>query len=295
MTAPTASESKRPAVAYLRVSTDKQGEDGLGMQAQRDAVHAWADRHGYEIAALFQEVASGALAPDARPAFLAAIARARALARKHRTPAVLIVAKADRATRDNDAFPLGAIERAYRITIQPANEPPRAIGTTADHITQGITSLFGSVERKIIADRTRDALRPIRERLARGEVHTSKAGRTITRLGGPKAGTRELLARAQQVTQAEADARAAAYAKTIQTLRRAGLSLERIAEEMNALEAKTPGAKQHRRNAGRQWYAMSVKRVLDRLARMDQAAAQNGPQGTGQTGDTPGPISTGAP
>jgi DNA invertase Pin-like site-specific DNA recombinase len=50
--------SKR-AVAYIRVSTEKQGEIGIGLEAQRAAIHAYADKAGIEIIELLQDVASG--------------------------------------------------------------------------------------------------------------------------------------------------------------------------------------------------------------------------------------------
>lgn len=50
--------SKR-AIAYIRVSTDKQGEVGIGLDAQRAAIRAYADAAGVEIIEWFQDVASG--------------------------------------------------------------------------------------------------------------------------------------------------------------------------------------------------------------------------------------------
>src|SRR5262245_50342106 len=82
-------------VAYYRVSTDKQGRSGLGLEAQqtavRDNVRAWAG----ELAAEFTEVESGKRGD--RPQLAAALAACR----KHR--AVLCIAKLDRLAR-NVAF-----------------------------------------------------------------------------------------------------------------------------------------------------------------------------------------------
>lgn len=47
------------AVAYIRVSTDKQGESGIGLEAQRAAIQAYADSAGVQIIEWFQDVASG--------------------------------------------------------------------------------------------------------------------------------------------------------------------------------------------------------------------------------------------
>ena len=79
-------------VAYYRVSTDKQGERGLGMEAQRVAVEAYATRAGEKIAGAYTEVESGRC--RSRPVLAEAVAHAR------RIDATLVVAKLDRLARD---------------------------------------------------------------------------------------------------------------------------------------------------------------------------------------------------
>lgn len=49
----------KKAVAYIRVSTNKQGEVGIGLEAQRASIRAYADASGVEIIEWFQDVASG--------------------------------------------------------------------------------------------------------------------------------------------------------------------------------------------------------------------------------------------
>lgn len=49
----------KQAVAYIRVSTDKQRQAGIGLEAQRASIHAYADASGVEIIEWFQDVASG--------------------------------------------------------------------------------------------------------------------------------------------------------------------------------------------------------------------------------------------
>ncbi|MDK1488651.1 recombinase family protein [Sinorhizobium sp. 7-81] len=51
--------TSKHAIAYIRVSTDKQGEVGIGLEAQRAAIRAYADAAGVEIIEWFQDVASG--------------------------------------------------------------------------------------------------------------------------------------------------------------------------------------------------------------------------------------------
>src|SRR5438067_7782716 len=92
MTAPFAAHAR--AWAYLRVSTDKQAESGLGLEAQQASVTACASRLGLPLAAVFMDAGtSGALAIEDRPVLLDAIG---AIKRGD----VLIVAKRDRIGRD---------------------------------------------------------------------------------------------------------------------------------------------------------------------------------------------------
>jgi DNA invertase Pin-like site-specific DNA recombinase len=84
------------AVAYLRVSTEKQGKSGLGLDAQRGAVGRFAAEHGFELVAEHVEVETGkgSDALERRPQLAAALKRAKA----ERCP--VVVAKLDRLSRD---------------------------------------------------------------------------------------------------------------------------------------------------------------------------------------------------
>jgi hypothetical protein len=85
-----------PAVAYYRVSTERQRRSGLGIEAQQAAVARFADTAGFTLIAEFVEAGSGkgADALERRPQ----LARALATARSQRCP--VIVAKLDRLSRD---------------------------------------------------------------------------------------------------------------------------------------------------------------------------------------------------
>jgi DNA invertase Pin-like site-specific DNA recombinase len=96
-------------VAYLRVSTVRQGRSGLGLDAQREAVRAFvASRNGKIIAPEFVETESGKR--NDRPKLRAALVRCKA------TGATLVVAKLDRLSR-NAAFLL------TRTAASPSSPP----------------------------------------------------------------------------------------------------------------------------------------------------------------------------
>jgi resolvase-like protein len=71
----------QPAVAYLRVSTGRQGRSGPGLDAQRERCAAFAAQQGLEIVEAFTEVETGkgSDALDRRPRLAAALAAARRL------------------------------------------------------------------------------------------------------------------------------------------------------------------------------------------------------------------------
>jgi DNA invertase Pin-like site-specific DNA recombinase len=86
----------KPTVAYLRVSTQKQGNSGLGLEAQHDAIARFAEAERYEVADSFTKVETvkGADALDRRPQLAAALKAAR------RTKCPIVVSKRDRLSRD---------------------------------------------------------------------------------------------------------------------------------------------------------------------------------------------------
>lgn len=129
-------------VAYFRVSTAKQGQSGLGLEAQRQTV---IDSIGEnELIEEFTEVESGK--DNSRPQFQAALKRARL------TNSTLIVAKLDRLSRNaaflNDLFDAD-------VPIRCADMP------FADRFTVGILAQVAQWERERISDRTKAALVPI--------------------------------------------------------------------------------------------------------------------------------------
>jgi DNA invertase Pin-like site-specific DNA recombinase len=214
-------------IAYYRVSTDKQGQSGLGLEAQRKAV---ADYGGKPIKA-YTEVESGKRTTN-RPKLAEAIQSCRAYKAK------LVIAKLDRLSRDAH-FLLG-LEKAG-IDFVAADMP------NANRLTVGIMAMVAEEERRMISARTKAALQAAK---ARG-----------TKLGGdrgviPSQKCHDL---AVEALQARAAARAADIAPIIRELQEDGAdSLRAIAEGLN--EAGIPTA----RGRG-QWSATQVKRVLDVL------------------------------
>lgn len=224
-------------VAYYRVSTTRQGESGLGLDAQRHAVASYLDGSS-ELVAEFTEVES---TRKDRPKLREAIEHCRLTGSK------LIIAKLDRLARDVSFL---SVLKSAGVEFIACDNP------NANKLTITILMAVAEDERDRISERTRNALAVVKRKLVNGETHVSAAGRTVTRLGNPqgiKAPRRDLGVLA---IKDRADTFAATVAPTIRTLKASGLSLQAVADRLNEMRVRTA--------RGAAWTPMAVKRVLDR-------------------------------
>ncbi|HLX64061.1 MAG TPA: recombinase family protein [Planctomycetota bacterium] len=224
-------------IAYHRVSTKQQGQSGLGLEAQKTAVEAYAKAAGAPIQAVYTEVESGKRAD--RPKLAAAIAHAR------RSKAKLVIAKLDRLAR-NVAFLSKLMDSGCDFV---ACDNPNA-----NRLTIHILAAVAEDEARRISERTKAALAAAK---ARGAALGSNRpghwqGREDARLAGLAKGREASI----EARRAMALAAVADLAPTMQELRAKGESLAAIAEHMNTAGQQTA--------RGSKWTAMSVKRVLDR-------------------------------
>ncbi|GAB4019605.1 recombinase family protein [Spirosoma migulaei] len=137
----------KPAIAYYRVSTDRQGKSGLGLEAQEEAVRLFEQQHGYLVIARFIEVESGK--KNKRVELLAALD----LCRKKK--ATLIIAKLDRLGR-NVAFISNLMES--QVEFKAVDNPE------ASKLLLHMLAAFAEHEREQISVRTKDALQAAKRR-----------------------------------------------------------------------------------------------------------------------------------
>jgi DNA invertase Pin-like site-specific DNA recombinase len=217
-------------VAYYRVSTQRQGRSGLGLDAQQKAVRDHLNGGDWRIVAEFTEVESGTR--PGRPKLVQALKTCRALG------ATLIIAKLDRLAR-NVHFVSGLMESGVEFT---AVDFPQA-----NRLTVHILAAVAEHEAKMISERTKAALAAAK---ARG-----------VKLGGDRGGRLTTKARQAgwEARQARANARAADLAPIVAELQAAGArSLRAIAGGLNERGVSTP------RGVG-QWQAQMVRELLARL------------------------------
>lgn len=215
-------------VSYLRVSTERQGASGLGLEAQRAALQAHVAGRG-ELVAEFLEIESGK--NNARPELQ------RALQEAKRKGAVLVIAKLDRLAR-NVAFIASLLESGA--DIEAADLPH------ANRFVMHIMAAVAEQEALAISARTKAALQAAK---ARGVA-----------LGAANAVVRDALQAAQpraiEARKAKADAHAATVRPILEDYQRKGMSLRQMAEELNLRGMPTA--------RGGDWYAATVRNALQR-------------------------------
>jgi DNA invertase Pin-like site-specific DNA recombinase len=218
-------------ISYLRVSTDRQGQSGLGIEAQRNSVAEYLNGGKWSLIKEYTEIESGKRSE--RPMLAKAIKACRVYGAK------LVIAKLDRLSRDAH-FLLG-LEKAG-IDFVAADMP------NANRLTVGIMAMVAEEERRMISKRTIDAL--------------AAAKRRGTKLGGDRGVVPSQKASAMGVAalQTRANSRAADIAPIITELQAAGAeSLRAIADGLN--DAGIPTAREQGK-----WSAIQVQRTLARIS-----------------------------
>jgi DNA invertase Pin-like site-specific DNA recombinase len=221
-------------VSYLRVSTERQGRSGLGLEAQRKAVEDYLNGGAWQLLREYVEVESGKRSD--RPQLLAALAHAKA------TGATVLIAKLDRLAR-NVAFISNLMESGVEFVA--ADMP------MANRLTVHVLAAVAEHEREMISQRTRAALGAAK---ARGKRLGNPNGARALRAAG--AGQAGWTAGATG-NRTAADKFVAQLAPVIEAVRADGItSLEGIAAELNARGILTA--------RGGQWYATTVRNLLAR-------------------------------
>jgi DNA invertase Pin-like site-specific DNA recombinase len=215
-------------IAYYRVSTVKQGQSGLGLEAQKASVTDFVNSANGDLVNEFTEVQSGK--DNDRPQLQKALRKCRL------TGATLLIAKLDRLSR-NAAFLFNLRDSSIKFVACDMPE--------ANSLTVGLMACLADYERQLISTRTKDALKAVK-------------GRGV-KLGNPNIDA----VRCTDTTQAreakiqKARARNAEILEVINEFKNNGsgtFSLREIAQFLNNSGYTTA--------RGKEWQAMSVKRIL---------------------------------
>jgi DNA invertase Pin-like site-specific DNA recombinase len=210
---------------YARVSTGRQGRSGLGLDAQKVAVEAFAAQQGIKLAGEYIEVETG----KGHDALARRPKLAEALAHAKRLKAPVVVSKLCRLGRD-----------VHFISGLMANRVPFIVAELGPEVDPFMLHIYAAVaqkERSLIATRTKDALQAAKLR-----------GKKLGRTGKLRA----------KVNKAAAKARAVDLKPLLGELEAEGItSVRAIAAELNRRGVPTA--------AGGAWHPTSVARLLARI------------------------------
>jgi DNA invertase Pin-like site-specific DNA recombinase len=218
----------RRYVAYYRVSTQRQGRSGLGLEAQRASVLSFLKTTGGTLTAEFTEVESG------RKNDRSQLKEAVRLCRVYTT--TLVIAKLDRLAR-NVALTAQLMESGVEFV---AADFPQA-----NRLTIHILAAIAEYEAKLISERTKAAIAAAR---ARGVIWK----------GGSKGATAHLDAArdfANACKRKRAIARAVDLLPLANELRESGKSLVQIAAEFTRLAIRMP-------HGGTKWNPCAIRRIF---------------------------------
>lgn len=224
-------------VSYLRVSTDKQGRSGLGLEAQREAVASYLNGGRWALIAEYVETESGRKAE--RPKLSEALAHAKAIGAK------LIFAKLDRLTRNVDLLRSLVASDVDLVFCDLPSVPPGPMGKFL--LTQ--MASVAELEAGLIGERTKKALAAAKRRGVKlGNPNGARC------LRGKQTGNAEAVAKIK----ANAEHRAQNLRGIIRDLRRDDIcTIRRITAELNNRGIPAP--------RGDVWHETAVSRLLRRL------------------------------
>ncbi|MGH6713914.1 MAG: recombinase family protein [Bradyrhizobium sp.] len=224
-------------VSYLRVSRDKQGKSGLGLEAQRTAVESYLNGGKWKVLAEYVEVESGKR--NDRPKLVAALSHAKVSGAK------LVFAKLDRLTRDVDLLRALASSTVDLVFCDLPQVPPGAMGRFL--LTQ--MAAVAELEVGLIGERTKAALAAAKARGVKlGNPNGARA------LKGKQIGNADAVAKIK----ANADQHAADLRGIVEDIQRSGITTVRgIADELHNRGIRAP--------RGDTWHPTAVSRLLNRL------------------------------
>src|ERR1700744_5173924 len=200
-------------ISYLRVSTDKQGRSGLGIEAQREAVVRYLNGGRWTLVSEYVETESGRKAD--RPKLAAALAHAKAIG------ATLVFAKLDKLSRNVDLLRSLVTSDVDLVFCDLPHVPPGAMGRFLLRQMASVAEL----EAGLISERTKAALAAAKARGVKlGNPNGARA------LKGKQVGNAQAVA----AVKANAEQRASNLRAIVDDLRSQGVaSVRNIAAELN--------------------------------------------------------------
>ncbi len=217
-------------VSYYRVSTDKQGKSGLGLDAQREAVGQFLDRGTGTVIAEFVEIESGGKSDRQQ--------LAEALAECRRSKATLIIAKLDRLAR-SVAFIANLMDQ--NVDFIACDMPE------ASRLLLHVMAAFAEHERRVIGERTKAALAAAKARGVRLGANGARLAKQRQSAATDYALTMESIMRAALQASARTTREIAEYLNAQCVQSRDGgrwhpASVSRVMNRLSAMHTASPAA-----------------------------------------------------
>jgi len=229
-------------IIYCRISSEELQKTGLGLEAQKNECVRFAEYNNLNIVEIVYEKASGAYPLERRPVLKKALEDAAKLQN-----GAVIVAKLDRFSRKVSFITAMMDKKVPFFSAEFGLDVP-------DHMLQSM-AVYAEFERARISQRTKDALAV---KKAKGE----KLGWQSEKYSADKKAVQD---KGRAVVVAEADKFALYMKPTIERMRKANMTLQQIADELNSLGVKT--------QRDGKWWPKSVSNVIERIIAMSYNVA----------------------
>lgn len=219
---------KKLAIIYCRVSSKEQGDSRNGLEAQRSDCVAFAAANGFDVVEVVEEVVSGGYGMELRPVLKMAVEKCNKMG------ATLLVSRLCRLSR-HALFIFKLMETKLKFCVA-------ALGVNTNEFTLHIHAVVAEQERKLIGQRTKEALAQLK---LKGVVL------------GNRSSLKEAAQRGRDTNVLMADKFAEHMKPTVQRMLNAGMSYRAIAREFNAQGNKTV--------RGGEWSAATISNIVKRL------------------------------
>ncbi len=227
---------RKQAIGYIRVSTEKQAEEGVSLDAQKDKIRAWCDMHGYELVAIEEDAGVSGKSMKKREGLK------RAMDKIGKGTALVAYSFSRLARSTRDLLDIADHLQKKDADLVSISERIDTSGATG-RLVFTILAALAQFERELIGERTKSSLDHKRRV---GEAYSATPfgfDRVLTGVEGEKA---KLVENSIELS----------VLNDMKEMKAQGESLRGIAARLNR-----QGVKPKR---GKKWYASAVKSVLER-------------------------------
>lgn len=220
----------KQAIAYIRVSTEKQANEGVSLEAQKSRIEQWCKSNGYELAGVYMDAGISGKSMETRKELLAALAALK------KGMALVSYSLSRLARSTKDALTIGEMVAKKQADMVSLSEQIDTT-TAAGRMMFQMMAVLAEFERNLVAERTANALQ---HKKRTGQKYTNKTPYGFEAIEG----------RLVEVKQE------AAVVAEIQAARASGTTLQAIANDLNGRGILT--------KTGKQWQPATIHLLLKR-------------------------------